>query len=459
VEGDHLSMMEVPFCNLLGASIARALTVKGKRPVTAKGTIAFILFPETSAFNASYSFARELKRSGYRVIYQGPAKYRSRVADQGFEYRSLDMLLPQAEVTRTARMTIQHRLMQLRASDVRCETALIADQVDLVISDPSARIGVLPALKLGIPMVALSSTLATRRAKGTPPVFSSLTPPDVPTVAWKVRNAVAWGRCLLAAWRKRAAETGRQLLLRLGKDSFWADVRRAGGSIAWNEYGPRVDLPELVTSPRGFDFRRTAADPSRTYLGSSVDLRRADGDFSWDGLSAEKKTIYCSLGTYSHEYRRARRLFAAVIDAVRDRDDVQAILQIGSAAEIADFGDLPAHIRVVKFAPQLEILSKADVLITQAGHSSVMEASYFGVPMLAFPCWYDQFGNAARVAYHGTGIVGDIARIDGTKLADMLETLDRGEFKAAASRMRAIFRSEMKPAAGVAVVEQTMRST
>ncbi|WP_243710557.1 thioesterase domain-containing protein, partial [Micromonospora sp. KC213] len=476
MEGDHLSMMEVPFCNLLGASIARALTLNGARSVAtthagSRGTIAFILFPETSAFNASYNLARELKRSGYRVIYHGPSKYRSRVADQGFEYRSLDMLLPQVEGTRkrglraaldywrAARLTMLHRLIQMRASDVRCETALIADQVDLVISDPSARIGVLPALKLGIPMIALNSTLATHRATGTPPVFSSLAPPDIHTLASRVRYSYAWSRCLFAAWRKQAAETGFQIFLGLGKNSFWAEVRRGGGRISWNEYGPRVALPELVTSPRSFDFRHIDVDTSRTYLGSSVDLRRADGDFSWDGFSAEKKTIYCSLGTYSHEYRHARRLFAAVIDAVRDRNDVQAIIQIGSAAEISDFEELPMHVRVVKFAPQLEILRKADVLITQAGHSSVMEASYFGVPMLAFPCWYDQFGNAARVAYHGTGIVGDIARINGMKIADMLETLDRGEFKAAASRMRAIFRSEMKPAAGVEVVEQMMRST
>src|SRR6185369_11474372 len=109
-------------------------------PAGVRGTIAFILFPETSAFNASYNLARELKRSGYRVIYHGPARHGSRVADQGFEYRSLDMVQPQAEGTRrrglraaldrwrAARLTTSHRLIQVRASDVRCETALIADQ-------------------------------------------------------------------------------------------------------------------------------------------------------------------------------------------------------------------------------------------------------------------------------------------------------------------------------------------
>jgi hypothetical protein len=251
-----------------------------------------------------------------------------------------------------------HRLIQIRASDVRCATALIADHVDLVISDPAVRIGVLPALELGIPMIALNSTLATHRTTDIPPVFSSLAPPDTPTLASRVRNSYAWRRCLFAAWRKQAAETWSQIFLGLGRNSFWADVRRAGGRISWNEYGPRVALPELVTSPRSFDFPHIEVDPSRTYLGSSVDLRRADGAFSWDGFSAERKTIYCSLGTYSHEYRHARRLFAAVIDAVRDRDDVQAIIQIGSAAEISDFGDLPTHVRVVKFAPQLEILER-----------------------------------------------------------------------------------------------------
>ncbi|MFE0018781.1 thioesterase domain-containing protein, partial [Mesorhizobium sp. NPDC059054] len=473
MEGDHLSMMEIPLCNPLGASIARALTSGNTKPFTTAHehpgkTIAFILFPETSAFNASYNLARALKGSGHRIIYHGPARYSSRVAGQGFEYRSLDMPIPQAERSRgrgfratlgrwrAAQLQMWHLLVQIRASDIRCETALIADQTDLIITDPSAKIGVIPALKLKIPMIALNSTLASSGTRDTPPVFSSLMPPAVRTFGWKLRNSFAWSRCLFAAWRKQAASAGMQIVMGLGRDPFWAEVRRLGGTIRWNEYGPHIAVPELVTSPRTFDFPHSEVDASRTYLGSSVDLRRSDGDFCWDGYDAEKKLIYCSLGTYSHEYRHAKRLFLAVINAVKARDDIQAIVQVGSAAEVSDFGELPGRIRVVKFAPQLEILEKADVFVTQAGHGSVMEALYFGVPMLTFPCWFDQFGNAARVRYHGLGICGDIATIDETEIARLLDQLDRSEVKDAVLRMQKVFRTQAKPIAGVELIERMM---
>ncbi|RFA17608.1 hypothetical protein B7R23_17085 [Subtercola boreus] len=475
VPGDHLTMLQIPFCNLLGAAIARALTrtsvkTAGSTRGVSKATIAIIPFPETSAFNSSYSLSRELERSGYRVVYYGPSRYRSRVVNQGYEYRALDMVLPEVRTTnkrglraltnkwRAARATVLHRLLQIRASDVRCETALIADNVAVVISDPSTRIGVLPALKQKIPMIALNSTLASEPTRATPPVFSSLTPPSIRSRAWTVRNFLAWGNCLFAAWRKQVASTGLQIILGLGRDSFWTEVVKRGGKISWSEYGPRIAIPELVTSPRKFDFPDAKEGTSRTYLGSSVDLRRADGDFSRQEWSAERRTIYCSLGTYSHEYPHAKRLFKAVIAAVKDQEDVQTIIQIGMAAEIADFGELPKNISVVKFAPQLEILKRADVLITQAGHGSVMEASYFGVPMLAFPCWNDQFGNAARVEYHGTGIVGDIASIDGSKIADMLRRVEEGEFRAAAARMRATFHLDVSPVAGLEAIERLLES-
>ncbi|OCJ07796.1 hypothetical protein A6U86_29185 [Rhizobium sp. AC27/96] len=475
IEGDHLSIMKIPLCNPLGASIAKALIFNDPKPAAAPsehsgGTIAFVLFPEQSALNGSHNLARALKSAGHRIIYHGPSRYSSRVTAQGFEYRSLDMPLLQGERIgrrgirgvldkwRAARLRMWHLLAQIRASDIRCETALLADKTDLVISDPLARIGVIPALKHKIPMVALNSTLASRQAKDIPPVFSSLLPAGVDTLGWKIRNSFAWGRCLLVAWRSQAVSVGLRTMMGFGKDRFWVEVRRWGGETYWSEYGPRVSMPDLITTPRQFDFPHSQVDSSRTYLGNSIDLRRSDGGFHWDGFDAEKPLIYCSLGTYSDKYRHSKRLFTAVINALKAKDDIQAIVQIGAAAEISDFGELPSRIRVVKFAPQLEVLERANVFITHAGHSSVMEALYFGVPMLTFPCWFDQFGNAARVQYHGVGVCGDIATVDETKIANMLEQLSPSEIKDAVLRMQKIFRAETKPLAGVELIEQMMKS-
>ena len=56
---------------------------------------------------------------------------------------------------------------------------------------------------------------------------------------------------------------------------------------------------------------------------------------------------------------------------------------------------------VVDFAPQLELLDKAAMLITHAGVNTVLEALCRGVPMVALPRNADQPGNAARIEYAG----------------------------------------------------------
>jgi UDP:flavonoid glycosyltransferase YjiC (YdhE family) len=58
--------------------------------------------------------------------------------------------------------------------------------------------------------------------------------------------------------------------------------------------------------------------------------------------------------------------------------------------------------------PQLQMLSHARMMITHCGLHSLMECASRGVPMIAFPLGFDQFGNAARVVYHGLGLRGNI---------------------------------------------------
>jgi UDP:flavonoid glycosyltransferase YjiC (YdhE family) len=45
----------------------------------------------------------------------------------------------------------------------------------------------------------------------------------------------------------------------------------------------------------------------------------------------------------------------------------------------------------------------------------------FGVPMLVYPAWTDQFGNAARVSSHNVGIRGDILEMTPEDLTERVE--------------------------------------
>jgi UDP:flavonoid glycosyltransferase YjiC (YdhE family) len=60
---------------------------------------------------------------------------------------------------------------------------------------------------------------------------------------------------------------------------------------------------------------------------------------------------------------------------------------------------------VVRFVPHDEVLPSADLLVTHAGHGTVMAGVTYGVPMLCIPMGRDQPLIADRVARLGLGSV------------------------------------------------------
>jgi MGT family glycosyltransferase len=66
--------------------------------------------------------------------------------------------------------------------------------------------------------------------------------------------------------------------------------------------------------------------------------------------------------------------------------------------------DAPENVSVVERAPHSEILRHAKVVVTHAGHGTVIKALAAGVPVVAIPLGRDQLDNAARVAHHGAGL-------------------------------------------------------
>jgi hypothetical protein len=62
----------------------------------------------------------------------------------------------------------------------------------------------------------------------------------------------------------------------------------------------------------------------------------------------------------------------------------------------------------VNQAPQLPLLGRASLTVTHAGLNTVLESLAQGVPQVAIPVSYDQPGVAARIAHHGTGLVGSL---------------------------------------------------
>jgi len=104
-------------------------------------------------------------------------------------------------------------------------------------------------------------------------------------------------------------------------------------------------------------------------------------------------------------------LLQRILDALADMD-VDVCLSLGSVA--ADELDPPSNAALVDHVPHDAVLPSAALLITHAGHGTVMAGLTHGVPMLCIPLGRDQPANAARAAELGAAAVleADAPRTD-----------------------------------------------
>ncbi|KRF99987.1 uncharacterized protein Dwil_GK27520 [Drosophila willistoni] len=84
---------------------------------------------------------------------------------------------------------------------------------------------------------------------------------------------------------------------------------------------------------------------------------------------------------------------------------------------------------VIYFSMGLEILQqilkhpKVKLFITHAGLLSIIEAAYYGVPVLCLPTYFDQFSNAKRMHLAGAGQTIDYNSMSFDKLNQTIQEL------------------------------------
>jgi len=76
--------------------------------------------------------------------------------------------------------------------------------------------------------------------------------------------------------------------------------------------------------------------------------------------------------------------------------DVRVVLTLGSDHSPDELTDVPSGARVEQTIPHSAVLQRGGLLVSHAGHGSVMKALWFGCPMVLIPWGRDQPGVAAR---------------------------------------------------------------
>lgn len=145
------------------------------------------------------------------------------------------------------------------------------------------------------------------------------------------------------------------------------------------------------------------------------DSRSLSGDYLFIGRRTSSKEVngqpewlerintpilYVSFGTV---FSFQPELLSQCINALRNLD-YHAIISVRDARLIQELGEMPEHIHLYPFVPQIEVLKRASIFITHGGFNSINEALYCSVPMLVCPQALDQFYMADWIEKLGCGI-------------------------------------------------------
>jgi MGT family glycosyltransferase len=153
----------------------------------------------------------------------------------------------------------------------------------------------------------------------------------------------------------------------------------------------------VLTSP-SFDFPAPALPPNVHYVGPQLDDPDwADSD-SWRPAGQDPLVLVAMSSTFQSQVDALRR----VADGL-GRLPVRAVLTTGPAVAPEEV-PAPANVRVVRAAPHQQVLREASVVVTHAGHGSVLKALAAGVPLVCMPLGRDQKDNTVRVLRLGAGV-------------------------------------------------------
>jgi zeaxanthin glucosyltransferase len=437
--------------------------------------VIFLHYHGIGHINPCLSLGNILERNGWKVVLAGAEFFRQYVTSQGFFYyglRSVPFGLGFEKWVNTIRKkkliylaTLRDRITDQLYFDREKELVKMLDELhpDMILIDASQSTDFIVLyphlLTRKIKVALLHAMLPTYVLPGRPPVNSYALPGD------KINTLLA----VITFRRKRF----RRSLLQKMKYFFFDNqliikrrIKKNAIPARFLSYTPSLfdfnlrELPELIVSPREFDFPGFEAESYQHYLGFMTYKRQPDSGYdsfnvSWKKILKEKtakdsKLVYCSFGTIESDLKDSIPLFLEKLIAVVRGLNHLLIISINNhdtfeklEVKQTDF------LYVFPSVPQIEVLRYTDLFVTHGGLSSIHESIDAEVPMLLYPVHsdYDPKGNAARVVFHGMGLRGDV-RKDSTlqikkKITELLSNISFRHNVSRLKRINAGYKSEI----------------
>jgi len=314
------------------------------------------------AFYAAHDISCQVGRAGLSVVPGLPSAPPPLDGSRG------EMFARQVRDTAWLRQWIKSLLIDAAEAQIEpIRTAIRAYAPDVVVTDPMIYAAAIASEKERVPWMAISNSLN--------PILDE-------TVSSDLLETVRW--------------------LSPDRDALFA---RHGMALRFS--GCDMISPRLTVAFTTAEFVGHQRDGVQI-VGPSIPpaVRGDEVEFSWDQLSKDRPLLYVSFG--SQVYHQPE-IFRLIIDATRDLE-VQVLIAANRLHGTSKLGPLPPHVLTCHYAPQLQLLPRATAFVTHGGANSVMEALYFGVPMLISPVCNDQFHQAHYLQKSDAGRVLDLHR-------------------------------------------------
>ncbi|GHO89759.1 macrolide family glycosyltransferase [Dictyobacter formicarum] len=175
-----------------------------------------------------------------------------------------------------------------------------------------------------------------------------------------------------------------------------------------------VEPLTLVMLPRAFQYAGETFDARFNFVGPCILPRYNAHDFPLEYLR-KQPTLYIALGTSFNElpdfYRTCLQAFAST--------PWQVVMAIGQHVALTELGTtLPENFIVHPQVPQLDVLARSSIFISQGGMNSTMEALSYGVPLIVIPQTQEQALTARRIVELELGVALEPAQVTATSLQE-----------------------------------------
>lgn len=386
-------------------------------------TIRFAMFSDDyiGHLNPLIGIAQRLIKAGHSVSFFGPGALAHHVLGNGLAYHSMPCLLPRVysreEMESTGRCSREEgeNAVARRTGEIlgAVREIRLLHQPDVAVFD-SFMLCLLPAFAItGMKCVAVSIAPLLTPDPWVPPYTSGIMP--APGLANNPAISAAWEEQELAFKEYEKYSCEHEKRFGWSNKSLVKTLSSATNFPIANELISRhvphdlnfKSIPEVVVHAQEFEFPRLMPLAALgAYLGPCTTVESCAAIY----IPGTGPLIYCQLGTVgSQQDDGARMCYQKILQIIALKENWRAIVVISNATMLKEMQSqsslLGTRVLFTHWINQPSALLQADVMISNAGDSSVKEAILAGTPILAIPRHFDQHGVAARVAFHGLGIV------------------------------------------------------